>query len=142
MSSEFSWVKPQRANAAAGDNYVYGRKVKAGRQEYDDAYQFAITIPEIIMKKARLVIGDKVEIGFAEDQSRGACIAVRRTLGDGYTITPASSGGKGYAASVRGKSIRGRVQVLMTELIPESFTAKNGGHEIDESGVLITWEGK
>jgi hypothetical protein len=89
------------------------------------------------MKKARFVVGDRVEVGFAQDNGLWV-IAVRRVISGGYAISSA----RGGAVDVSGKPVRGKVQMTFRDGMPESFYSDPGSYEIDESGMLIVREAK
>ena len=142
MSIEFNWVNSSGSSSARGGEFIYASQVKAGSRKggAKRAYQFSITIPEGIMRKARLVCGDRVIAGFAVDPVRGQCIAIKRVINGGFKITPATGGKAGSAKEKEGQVVRGRVQISDRDGMPTKFTAEKGGYEIDSDGTLIAWE--
>jgi hypothetical protein len=140
MSINFDWVKPiTKGRSHAEINAVVMKKNLAGRSVGGaQAYQCNILIPEAAVKAARIVIGDRVEIGFGKDLAMGNCIAIRRVVNDGYKVCAATGGQQKESV---GKPCRARVMISLRDGMPEKFSGKVGGWLVRDDGVLIAWEG-
>ena len=140
----FNWVESAKKHGTGrrGLKFINGSKVKAGidTKTGEQLYQLAITIPEKEMMDARLVVGDRVVVGFANDKERGLCIAIRRVDKGGFKICPGSKS-KGASLKFGGETSRGRIQIVMRGDMPESFSAEHGGYEVVD-GMLVSWSGK
>jgi hypothetical protein len=141
MSIKFDWLKPMnRHGIAAGADCITVQISTAGKSKAgEQAYQWRATIPEEAMKAARFVVGDRAEIGFAQDEEKGLCFGIRRVVSGGYSITAATTA---KHKELMGKPVRGRIQATYRKEMPETFTSDEGGYEITPEGMIMAWEGK
>ena len=99
-------------------------------------HSLSITISEDVMKKSRMIIGDRVEIMFDdEDQT---LVLVRRVQHGGYSI----SNGTKPAKENAGECMRGNVKFSLPEKLPFShgdvFAEKD--LQITPDGIVIRFE--
>jgi len=145
MTIIFDWVQPKRSrNDSSNYECLSLKQVKAGKNK-DGTLRLglAIIISEKMMKKARIVVGDRAVIGFGDDPEKGRCVAVKRVVSGGYIVAPASgTKGTGGADKIKGYSVRARVQTTETPIgAPKNFSSHYGGFEVMDDGTLMAWEG-
>jgi hypothetical protein len=145
MTIIFDWVQPKRSgNDSSSYECLSVKQVKSGtNKDGTSRLGLAIIIPEKMMKKARIVVGDRSVIGFGVDPEKGRCVAVRRVVSGGYVVAPASgTKGTGGADKIKGDSVRARVQTTETpDGAPKGFSSQYGGFEVMDDGTLLAWEG-
>lgn len=137
----FEWFEP-KISARNGGDFFTARKSssgKVGKSNKSTQAQLTIIIPENAMKQARMVIGDRIVVGFTETEKDGVVMAIKRVVAGGYKIS-SCTGCK--VEKVTGKSVKGRVKTYFHEGMPESFTSESGGYSVDETGMMMAWEGK
>ena len=145
MSINFNWVKSPNTNRGRGlatTEDIVVKKVKNGVDVHGvQQFKYTLTIPVTAMKMARFVIGDRVNVGFGYDPSKGNCLAIRRVVSGGHMLGVSSSNKKGQSKDSIGKILRSRIQ-FTDNIGPEYFDSANGGYDVDENGMLIAWDGK
>jgi len=138
MTISFDWVKPGKNYAKAGADVAVAKKHSSGK---NGGFNFSLILPEKMMRDARMVVGDRAKVGFGLDAEKGRCIAVARVVNGGYRVG-ANTTPPGGAETVVGKFVKSRIQCTWQENMFGDFTTENGGHYIDDDGVLIIWEGE
>ena len=145
MTIIFDWVQPKRSgNDSSSYECLSVKQVKSGtNKDGTSRLGLAIIIPEKMMKKARIVVGDRSVIGFGVDPEKGRCVAIKRVISGGYRLSPASgTKGAGNAEKANGKVMRSRVQCTETpEGAHKDFSSQDGGFEVMDDGTLLAWEG-
>ncbi|MDT8372244.1 MAG: hypothetical protein RQ783_09705 [Gammaproteobacteria bacterium] len=146
MTIIFDWVKskPKTQNASNKPlDEMYISVTNSGKQANGDARKsLAVVIPLKMMRDARFVIGDRIEVGFAINSELGRCVAIKRVLAGGHTLSPASiHAGKGATKKAQGSVMRSRVKITYQDDEFRGFTTAKGGYMIDDEGMLIAWEG-
>lgn len=140
MSIKFNWVQNKRTNGRRIDKAGIVLYKSGGNKKDRVQDRSTLVISEQIMRKARFVIGDKVEVGFGVDEKGNRGIAIKRVISEGYSIVYASGSQKGMADKLKGQTLRGRLQFARTPDVFDSFKSEHDLCEIDESGNLICWE--
>ena len=141
MAINFDWIETLRPGRKSQNvKAIVMRKHRGGKfKDGKQGYQMAITIPEEAMKASRMVVGDRVMVGFAKSTDEGTCMAIKRVVVGGYTISTAN--GAKHAAAV-GKSTRGRIAFSPRDGVPEDFCSSTGGWRVEPDGLLIAWDGQ
>jgi len=138
MTANFNWIKPISGRTTASSEFISVRKHSNGGSA---AHQLSVTLSVEAMQKARFVIGDRVQIAFA-DTDRGLCIAVRRVHDSGFKVSPATvSVAAGITSKTQsGKILRANIKASYTEDMPEK--ADFADFETTDDGILLAWEVK
>jgi len=141
MAINFDWIQTLHQGRQLQDaKAVVMRKHRGGKcKDGQQGYQMVIIIPEEAMKASRMVVGDRVLIGFAKNAEDGTLLAIKRVVVGGYTISTAN--GAKHAADV-GKSTRARVAFAPRDGVPEAFCSSTGGWRVEPDGLLIAWDGQ
>ena len=99
-------------------------------------HSLSITISEDVMKKSRMIIGDRVEVMF--DDADQTLVLVRRVQHGGYAI----SNGTKPAKQNAGECMRGNIKFSLPEKLPFShgdvFAEKD--LQITPEGIVIQFE--
>lgn len=128
MGMEFDWVKPK----GRGREASCAKGVKSYRADYKDrdGRRRASTVFRLCgdtMKRARFVVGDRVQVGMAKSHGE-TFVAIRRVVDGGFKISSASKGKTGMAVS-------GHVKMSIDDL-PIGDWPPEKVH-LNDSGVLI-----
>jgi hypothetical protein len=126
---KIAWVTPKRGAQGHDPDVVI--RVSAGeRNGKNPTPQHTVTLYEPFMREFRILAGDRIQIGFMDDGR----LAMRRTQGDGYRLTP---------QHVRSKEERAtKYGTLITSNFKFSMHAPITGGVFKRSDIEVTPDGE